>query len=68
MEQIVITLAYIKSRISEAEKNGYTGIVLDCTEITNDELVHIKSIFQVREKADDDTHYYIISNHPLKLN
>ena len=58
----------IRNRIQLAEQNGYTGIVIDCMDITNLQLDFIKDTFEVKEMADDDTHYYIISNHALKLN
>ena len=58
----------IRNRIQKAEENGYTGIVIDCTEVTDLELLALKVSFDVKEMADDDTHYYIISNHALKLN
>ena len=58
----------IQYRIQKAEKNGYTGIVIDCIDVDDLNLNVIKTIFDVKEMADDDTHYYIISNHALKLN
>ena len=58
----------IANRIEKAEQNGYTGIVIDCIDVTDIQLNFIKAIFEVKEMADDDTHYYIISNHALKLN
>ena len=58
----------LRNRIQLAEQNGYTGIVIDCMDITNLQLDFIKDTFEVKEMADDDTHYYIISNHALKLN
>lgn len=58
----------INNRIQKAEESGYTGIVIDCMDITNLQLDFIRETFEVKEMADDDTHYYIISNHALKLN
>ena len=58
----------INNRIQKAEESGYTGIVIDCIDINDVQLNFIKAIFDVKEMADDDTHYYIISNHALKLN
>lgn len=61
-------LQNITDRIQKAEQQGYTGIVIDCTQITDTEILALKFKFEVKEMADDDTHYYIISNYALKLN
>ena len=61
-------LQNITDRIQKAEQQGYTGIVIDCTQVTDAEILALKFKFEVKEMADDDTHYYIISNHALKLN
>lgn len=58
----------LRSRIQLAEQRGYTGIVIDCIDVSDLQIDFIKESFEVKEMADDDTHYYIISNHPLKLN